>query len=78
VEPFSCSAGSGAEFAFRAAVGVKARLGRSVSLLADGGFVGYRFSSEVVGDCAPGAGTAQTVMLRAGLTYDLDISRFVR
>lgn len=74
----SCSASSGAEFAFRAGVGLKARFSRAVSLLVDAGFVGYRFEDDVLDDCAPGAGTAQTVMVRAGLTYDVDVTRLVR
>lgn len=73
-----CSVGSGAEFAFRAALGMKARVSRAVSLLADASFVGYRLSGDVLDDCAPGAGTAQTLMVRAGFTYDIDISGLVR
>lgn len=73
-----CSVGSGAEFAFRAALGMKARVSRAVSLLADASFVGYRLSGDVLDGCAPGAGTAQTLMVRAGFTYDIDISGFVR
>lgn len=75
---FSCAAGSGAELAFRGAIGMKARLTRAVSLLLDASFLGYRLSADVLDGCAPGAGTAQTLVLRAGLTYDIDISRFVR
>lgn len=73
-----CDAGSDAELAFRGALGMKARLGRAASLLVDASFLGYRFSSDVLGSCAPGAGTAQTIMLRAGFTYDVDITRFAR
>lgn len=75
---FSCDVGSGAEFGFRAGIGAKAHLGGSFSFTADASFFGYRFSSGVQGDCAPGAGTAQTLMVRAGLAYDIDVSRFVR
>jgi hypothetical protein len=75
---FACDAGSNAEFGFRAGIAAKARLGRSVSFLADASFLGYRFSSDVLDGCAPGTGTAQTIVLRAGFAYDLDISRTVR
>ena len=34
--------------------------------------------AEVLDGCAPGAGTAQTLMVRGGLAYDLDISGLVR
>jgi hypothetical protein len=76
--PVSCSSGSNMEFAFRAGLGTKVRIGRAAALLVEGDFSGYRFSSDVLGDCAPGAGTAQTLLLRAGFAYDLDVSRFVR
>jgi hypothetical protein len=74
----ACSAGSGAEFAFRGALGMKARVTRAASLLIDASFLGYRLSADVLGNCSPGAGTAQTLMLRAGLTYDIDITRLAR
>lgn len=74
----TCSAGSDAELAFRAALGMKARVGRAVSVLLDASFLGYRLSAEVLDNCAAGAGTAQTLMVRAGLTYDIDITRLVR
>ncbi|MEZ4312628.1 MAG: hypothetical protein R3F14_31770 [Polyangiaceae bacterium] len=75
---FSCRAGSGAEFAFRGALGMKARVGRAVSVVLDASFLGYRLSADVLDGCAPGAGTAQTLMVRAGLTYDLDITGVAR
>jgi hypothetical protein len=74
----TCSADSGADFAFRAGAGLKAHVSRAVAVLVDAAFTGYRLSADVQGDCWYGAGTAQTLMLRAGLTYDLDITRFVR
>lgn len=74
----ACSAGSNAELAFRGALGMKARVSRAVSLLVDASFIGYRHSAEVLGNCVPGAGTAQTVQLRAGFTYDIDITGAVR
>lgn len=77
-DSFACSVGSGANFAFRAGIGVKARLGHALSFLGDAGFVGYRFEGGALDACSPGAGTAQTVMLRAGLTYDLDVTRIAR
>jgi hypothetical protein len=73
-----CSAGSDADFAFRGALGMKARISRAASMLLDASFVGYRLSADILGSCAPGAGTAQTVMFRAGVTYDIDISKIVR
>lgn len=75
---FTCRAGSNAELAFRGALGIKARFTRAASLLLDASFVGYRLTADILGDCAPGAGTAQTLMVRAGLAYDIDISKLVR
>ena len=75
---FSCSASGSAEFAFRVGLGVKARLSRAASLLVAGELLGYRLSGDLLDDCGFGAGTAQTVMIRAGVAYDLDISRLVR
>ncbi len=75
---FSCDASAGADFAFRAGLGLKARLTRAASLLVDADFVGYRFTTDLIDGCAFGAGTAQTLMLRAGVAYDLDISSLVR
>lgn len=75
---FQCSAGSNVEFGFRAGIAAKARITPSVSFLADASFLGYRFSSDVLDGCAPGTGTAQTLVVRAGLTYDIDITRMVR
>lgn len=75
---FTCSASGSADFAFRVGLGVKARVTRAASLLFAGDFVGYRLSGDQLGECGFGAGTAQTLMVRAGLTYDIDISRVVR
>ncbi len=75
---FVCDVAGGADFAFRAGIGVKARLTRAASLLAAADFVGYRFTTDLLDGCAFGAGTAQTLMLRAAVTYDVDISRLIR
>lgn len=75
---FACDVGSGADFAFRAGLGAKARLSRAASLLLGVDFVGYRFTTDLIDGCAFGAGTAQTLVLRAGVAYDLDISGLVR
>lgn len=73
-----CDAGSNAELGFRAGIAAKARISSSLSFLADASFLGYRFTSDALDGCAPGAGTAQTLVVRAGLTYDIDITRAVR
>ncbi|MFO0590048.1 MAG: hypothetical protein U0441_21080 [Polyangiaceae bacterium] len=75
---FACSASGSADFAFRVGLGVKARVTRAASVLFAGDFVGYRLSGDLLDQCGFGAGTAQTLMLRAGLAYDIDISRLVR
>ena len=74
----TCGFGSNAELAFRAGLGLKARLGRAGAVVVDGTFTGYHLSSEVIGDCWYGTGTAETLMLRAGLAYDLDVTRVFR
>jgi opacity protein-like surface antigen len=75
---FSCDVAAGADFAFRAGLGAKARLSRAASLLLGVDFVGYRFTTDLLDGCAFGAGTAQTLVIHAGVTYDLDISGLVR
>lgn len=75
---FKCDVAGGADFAFRAGLGLKARLGHAGALLIGADFVGYRLTADLLDDCAYGAGAAQTLMLRAGFAYDLDISRLVR
>jgi hypothetical protein len=74
---FSCSTGSNAELAFRGGIGVKARFSRAAALLADLTFTGYRLAENLT-ECSVGAGAAQTLLLRAGITYDIDISSIVR
>lgn len=75
---FQCDVNAGADFAFRAGLGAKARVGRAGSFFGGLDFVGYRLTSDLLDRCAYGAGAAQTLMLRAGFAYDLDISRLVR
>lgn len=75
---FKCDVNGSADFAFRAGLGLKARIGHAGAVMVGADFVGYRLTSDLLDDCAYGAGAAQTLMLRAGFTYDLDISRLVR
>ncbi len=75
---FRCDAGSNVEFGFRAGVGIKAQIAAALTFVGEASFQGYRFTSDVLSSCAPGAGTAQTLMARFGLAYDINVTRAVR
>jgi hypothetical protein len=70
---FACSARDSVNAALRFTGGVEMPLGRSVLLGAEASFDAYRLSSDVIDNCAPGAGTASAITLRAGLTYRFDL-----
>lgn len=75
---FSCSAGDSANIALRAGLGARIALGSGVSFLADASFDNVRLSSDVIGDCAPGAGTVSLIGARIGFAYGLEVTPYVR
>lgn len=75
---FSCSAGDSVNLALRAGLGARIALGSGFSLLADVSFDNVRLASEVIGDCAPGAGTVSLIGARVGFGYQLDVTSYVR
>ena len=75
---FSCSASDSVNLALRAGLGARIALGSGVSFLADVSFDNARLGSEVIGDCAPGAGTVSLIGARIGFGYSLDATTYVR
>jgi hypothetical protein len=75
---FSCSAGDSVNLALRAGLGARFALGSGVSFLADVSFDNLRLASEVIGDCAVGAGTVSVIGARVGFGYQFDVSSYVR
>lgn len=75
---FSCSAGDSVNLALRAGLGARFALGSGVSFLADVSFDNLRLASEVIGDCAVGAGTVSLIGARVGFGYQFDVSSYVR
>ncbi|MEP7126383.1 MAG: hypothetical protein ABJE95_35965 [Byssovorax sp.] len=75
---YACSASATANLALRAGVGARFLLGSGFSFLLDASFDNVRLASDVIGDCAPGAGTVSLVGARAGFGYEVDITRVVR
>lgn len=76
--PFACSASDSANLALRAGLGARIALGSGVSLLADVSFDNVRLTSDVLGDCAPGAGTVSLFNARVGFGYSFDVTSYVR
>lgn len=75
---YSCSAGDSANLALRAGLGARFMLGSGFSFLVDASFDNVRLASDVIGDCAPGAGTVSLIGARVGFGYELDVTSFVR
>ena len=75
---YACSGGDTANLALRAGIGGRFMLGSGFSFLADAGFDSVRLTSDVIGDCAPGAGTVSLIGARVGFGYELDVTSFVR
>jgi hypothetical protein len=75
---FSCSASDSVNLALRAGLGARIALGSGFSFLADVSFDNVRLGSEVIGDCAPGAGTVSLIGARIGFGYSLDATAYVR
>jgi hypothetical protein len=75
---FSCSGGDSVNLALRAGLGARIALGSGVSFLADVSFDNVRLASEVIGDCAVGAGTVSLIGARVGFGYQFDVTPYVR
>lgn len=75
---YSCAGGASANLALRAGLGAQIALGNGFSFLADASFDNVRLTSDVIGDCAPGAGTVSLIGARVGFGYQLDVTSYVR
>ena len=75
---YACSGGDSANLALRAGLGARFMLGSGFSFLVDASLDNVRLASEVIGDCAPGAGTVSLIGARVGFGYELDVTSFVR
>ena len=71
-QPISCG-GTALGFGIRAAVGADVILHHELRFLAEVGADNLRLTSDLVGGCGPGAGTATVVGLRAGFAYGLPL-----
>jgi hypothetical protein len=75
---FRCQETGGPGLGLRAALGAEVRLAPSLFLSADAVFDNLRLSSDPLGDCAPGAGSATLLGGRAAISYRFDVSRYTR
>jgi hypothetical protein len=75
---FNCHETAGPGLALRAGLGMEARINRGLWFTLETVLDNVHTSSDILGTCAPGAGTVSTVGLRAGFTYRLDVTRFLR
>ncbi len=67
--PFSCEGCDSVALGLRAAAGVDLKLAGGLRLLTAAGLDSYGLSDEPLDGCAPGAGSAGSFALRAGLGY---------
>jgi hypothetical protein len=70
--PISCGA-TALGFGIRAAAGVDVELHDELRFLAEVGADNLRLTSDVIGGCGPGAGTATVLGLRGGFVYGLPL-----
>ncbi len=77
-DAFRCSATDGPGLGLRAGLGAELHLGGGFVLNLDGTADELRLSSDALGTCAPGAGSTAVIGVRGGLSYRLDVSRYVR
>lgn len=74
-----CSATGGPDLALRAGVGAEFSLGSGVWFVLDAAFDNARLSSDALGDCILGAGSATLFGARAGFAYRFDdVGRYLR
>jgi hypothetical protein len=71
--PVSCNAGGDLGFAFRGQAGMEVAITESFGTELGVGLELYRHSSDAVGACAPGAGTAVVPTLRLGFVYGWEL-----
>jgi hypothetical protein len=68
---FRCEGGGALGFGLRAEAGAEALLAGAVRIGGAGGLDGYQLGDEPIDGCAPGAGSALVVGMRAGLAYTI-------
>jgi hypothetical protein len=76
--PYQCSGSDTANFGLRIGAGAEILLTDRLWFVADAAFDNLRLSTDVLGNCVPGAGTASLFGLRTALMYRFDVSRYVR
>lgn len=76
--PFQCSASGSMDFGLRASIGVEAPITERVAFTTDVGIDSIRLSSDLLGNCIAGSGTATLIGVRAGFSYRFDVTRFIR
>jgi len=76
--PFACSGSASVSLGLRAGVDGWLGLGPRIALVAGAGAEALRLSSDPLDGCAPGAGSATLLGLRAGFAYRFDVGRYVR
>jgi hypothetical protein len=74
-ETFSCSATGGPAVSLGAYLGAAYRLSTNLSLVARADGVARRLSGDVIGNCAPGAGSITGLNVGGGLFYSFDLGK---
>jgi hypothetical protein len=70
---FFCGATGDPGFAVQGSLGLDMVIAPGTRFLLDGSFANHRLSDEIIGGCAPGAGTATVLAVRSGLGYAWDL-----
>jgi hypothetical protein len=77
-DTFACTETSGPGLGLRAGVGAEVKLGGGFFFSLDALIDELRLASDLLGTCAPGAGSTAVLGARAGFAYRFDVSRIVR
>lgn len=75
---FNCADTDGPSLGLRAGLGAEITLGNGFYFNLDAMIDELRLSSDIIGTCAPGAGSTATFGVRGGAAYRFDVSRAVR
>jgi hypothetical protein len=70
---FRCEGSDSLDFGFRADLGLDVVIAGATRFLGAAGMDYYRLSDSLLSNCAPGAGTATVLGLRAGIAYGLPL-----
>jgi hypothetical protein len=75
-KPFVCSESSGPTFSIGPTAGLDVDVDRHIAFVAELGAGAHAMSGDMIGGCAPGAGSALTLAGRVGLAYRFDADRW--